>query len=74
MSRKGCSPDSSRMEGWFGTMKVEMLKRGDWSTATLDDLEEAMRSYIEWCNARRRKRSLGGLSPMEYRESMGLAA
>ena len=55
-------------------MKVEMLKRGDWSTATLDDLEEAMRSYIEWCNARRRKRSLGGLSPMEYRESMGLAA
>ena len=74
MSRKGCSPDNSRMEGWFGTMKVEMFKRRDWSTATLDDLEEATRSYIEWYNARRRKRSLGGLSPMEYRESMGSAA
>ena len=55
-------------------MKVEMFKRGDWSTATLDDLEEAIHSYIKWYNARRRKRSLGGLSPMEYRESMGLAA
>ena len=74
MSRKGCGPDNSRMGGWFGTMKVEMFKRGDWSTATLDDLEEAIHSYIKWYNARRRKRSLGGLSPMEYRESMGLAA
>ena len=74
MSRKGCSPDNSRMEGWFGTMKVEMFKHRDWSAATLDDLEEAIHSYIEWHNSRRRKRSLGSLSPMEYRKSMGLAA
>ena len=74
MSRKGCSPDNSRMEGWFGTMKVEVFRHRDWSSATLDDLEEAIDSYIEWHNTRRRKRSLGGLSPMEYRRSMGLAA
>ena len=74
MSRKGCSPDNSRMEGWFGTMKTEMFHGRDWSGATLDDLEAAIHSYIGWHNSRRRKRSLGGMSPMEYRESMGLAA
>ncbi|WP_159437371.1 IS3 family transposase [Thermophilibacter provencensis] len=55
-------------------MKAEMLEHGDWSAATLDDLEGAIRSYIEWHNSRRRKRSLGSLSPMEYRKSMDLAA
>ena len=30
MSRKGCSPDNSRMEGFFGTMKTEMFHGRDW--------------------------------------------
>ncbi len=34
----------------------------------------ATASYIHWYNAKRLKVSLGSLSPIEYRESLGLAA
>ena len=29
--------------------------------------------YIRWCNEKRIKRSLGGMSPMQYRRSLGVA-
>jgi transposase InsO family protein len=35
---------------------------------------QAVDSYIRWYNAKRIKISLGVLSPIEYRESLGLAA
>lgn len=31
MSRKGCSPDDSRMEGFFGRLEIEFLYGRDWS-------------------------------------------
>lgn len=74
MSRKGCSPDNSRMEGFFGTMKCEMFHGRDWTGVTLDELEERVNDYIEWHNMNRIKRSLGGMSPLQYRQSLGLAA
>lgn len=74
MSRLGCSPDNSAMEGFFGRMKVEMLHGRDWSHATLDDLAAAIDDYIEWYNGGRIKMSLGGMSPAEFRRSLGLAA
>lgn len=74
MSRKGCSPDNSRMEGFFGTLKNEMFYGRDWSKATLEELEAKINAHIVWHNERRRKRSLGGMSPLQYRRSLGLAA
>lgn len=74
MSRKGRSPDNSRMEGFFGTMKTEMFLGRDWAGVTLDELEARIDDYIEWHNAGRIKRSLGGMSPLRFRESLGLAA
>ena len=74
MSRLGCSPDNSAMEGFFGRMKVEMFYGRDWSSATLDDLAGEIGRYIEWYNRGRIKMSLGGMSPVEFRRSLGLAA
>lgn len=74
MSAKGCSPDNSAMEGFFGRMKVEMFRGRDWSAATLDDLRGEIDAYIGWYNAGRIKMSLGGVSPAEHRRSLGLAA
>ena len=74
MSRKGCSPDNSRMEGFFGTMKTEMFYGRDWEGASLDKLRQKIDGYIEWYNTKRIKRSLGSMSPLAYRQSLALAA
>lgn len=74
MSRKGCSLDNSRMEGFFGTMKTEMFHGRDWAGVTLDELGGRTDAYIERHNATRVKRSLGSMSPPQYRRSLGLAA
>ena len=73
MSRKGCSPDNSRMEGFFGTMKTEMFYGRDWSGVTLEELASRIDAYIERHNTERIKRSLGGMSPLQFRRSLGLA-
>ena len=73
-SRKGRSPDNSRMEGLFGTMKTEMFHGRDWAGVTLDELGKRIDAYIERHNTTRIKRSLGSMSPLQYRRSLGLAA
>ena len=40
----------------------------------LEQFVEAVDSYIRWYNEKRIKISLGSLSPIEYRVSLGLAA
>jgi transposase InsO family protein/transposase-like protein len=74
MSKKGCSPDNSACEGFFGRMKNEMYYDRDWKSKTVAELMEAIDSYIKWYNNKRIKKSLGGLSPVQYRQSLGLAA
>lgn len=74
MSRKGCSPDNSAMEGFFGRLKVEMFYGRDWSGVSVEEFMRRVSEYIDWYNTKRRKRSLGGMSPLEYRRSLGLAA
>ncbi len=44
-----------------------------WDGVTLKELEERINHYIVWYNTKRRKRSLKGVSPMEFRQSLGLA-
>ena len=40
MSRKGCSPDNARMEGFFGTMKNEMFYGRGWEGVSLEGARE----------------------------------
>lgn len=74
MSQKGCSPDNSAMEGFFGRLKVEFFYGRDWSKHSTDEFIDELGEYIRWYNEDRVKVSLGGMSPKRYRESLGLAA
>ena len=65
MSKKGCSPDNSACEGFFGRMKNEMYYHKIWHR--VDELEEAVNSYIEFYNKVRIKDSLGGISIHAHR-------
>ncbi|WP_322052996.1 IS3 family transposase [Paraburkholderia bannensis] len=73
MSRKACSPDNAACEGFFGRLKTEMLYPGDWRSTTIAEFVERLNAYVRWYNEKRIKGSLGYLSPIEYRESLGLA-
>ena len=46
----------------------------DWKGTTIEQFIEVVDSYIRWYNEKRIKISLGALSPIEYRVSLGLAA
>jgi len=72
MSRKACSPDNAACEGFFGRLKTEMFYPRDWRSTTIAQFIEALDVYIRWYNEKRIKVSLGYLSPIEYRESLGL--
>ena len=74
MSQKGCSPDNSACEGFFGRLKNEMFYGRSWSGVSLDDFIQELNAYIHWYNHKRIKLSLGGLSPLEYRHKLGLFA
>ena len=74
MSKKGCSPDNSACEGFFGRLKNEMFYNRSWSNVSIEKFIEILDQYIHWYSKKRRKLSLGGLSPIEYRKSLGLIA
>ena len=71
MSKKGCSPDNSAMEGFFGRLKVEAFRGGDWRGVSIDGFMDEIDRCIHWYNGKRIKRSLGGMSPTSYRRSLG---
>ena len=73
MSRKGCSPDNAACEGFFGRLKTELFYPRNWQNITIDQFIQIVDSYIRWYNEKRIKISLGSLSPIEYRESLGFA-
>ena len=72
MSRKGCSPDNAACEGFFGRLKTELFYPGSWQDTTVEQFIQIVDNYIHWYNKKRIKISLGSLSPLEYRESLGL--
>lgn len=74
MSRKGCSPDNAACEGFFGRLKNEFFYYRDWGGVTVDSFMEMLNEYIVFYNERRKKQSLGWMSPRQYRSSKGLAA
>ncbi len=74
MSKKGCTPDNAACEGFFGRLKNELYYNRNWSSTTLVEFIDRVDRYIRWYNERRIKLSLGGLSPVEYRQTIGKAA
>ena len=74
MSKKGCSPDNSACEGLFGRLKNEFFYYRDWDGVTLYEFIAELDAYLRYYNEERTKESLGWLSPVQYRASLGLAA
>ena len=74
MSRKACSPDNAACEGFFGRLKNELFYPRDWKSVTIAQFIQVVDDYIRWYNEKRIKISLGSLSPIEYRVSLGLTA
>ncbi len=74
MSRKGCSPDNAACEGFFGRLKTELFYPRNWQSTSIEQFTRTLDSYIRWYNEKRIKMSLGAMSPVEYRESLGLTA
>ena len=74
MSKKGCSPDNSACEGFFGRLKNEMFYFRSWKDVSIEQFISELDSYLRWYNKKRIKISLGGMSPVAYRHSIGLVA
>lgn len=66
MSKKGCSPDNSACEGFFGTLKNEFYYSRNWNLVTADEFIIELEKYLDWfCNKRIKKR-LNYLNRNEY--------
>ena len=74
MSAKGCSPDNAACEGFFGRLKNEFFHYRDWRGVTMEEFESRLEKYLEDYCEKRIKKSLGWMSPNEYRRSLGYAA
>lgn len=74
MSKKGCSPDNSACEGFFGRLKNEFFYYQDWSGVKAEEFIERLDAWLCYYNEYRVKESLGWMSPMQYRQAMGIAA
>ena len=65
--------DNSACEGFFGRLKNEMFYGHDWRGVTLEQFIDCVDDYIKWYASKRIKLSLGGMSPIDYRKSLGLS-
>ena len=72
MSRKGCTPDNAACEGFFGTVKNEMFYFKSWQNISIKQFIDELDEYLIWFREKRIKMSLGAMSPLEYRRSIGL--
>lgn len=71
---KGCTPDNAACEGFFGTLKTEMFYGVSWEGVSVEEFIQELDSFIKWYNEQRIKMRLGGMSPIDYRRSLGLVA
>jgi transposase InsO family protein len=72
ISRKGGSQDNAACEEFFGRLKTELFYPRDWKVITIEQFVAEVDAYIRWYNEKRIKISLGSLSVVEYRKSLGL--
>ena len=74
MSREQCSPNNSACEGFLGQLKKELFYPRDWRATTIEQFIQVVGDYIRWYNEKRIKISLGSISPIGCRVSLGIAA
>lgn len=55
-------------------MKTESVYPEHWEERTRDEVLVLIDDYIRWYNHERIKQSLGWMSPVQYRQSQGMAA
>lgn len=67
MSRKGTPIDNSPMESFFGTLKSELLYNPLIDIKNCDMIEE-IKNYIDYYNNKRIQKSLGYLTPMQFKQ------
>ncbi|VEU63434.1 Uncharacterised protein [Mycoplasmopsis bovirhinis] len=67
ISRKCNCYDNCVIEIFFGTMKNEMFYGHEKEFKNLEDLEKAMRNYINYYNEKRIITKLKGQTPLGYR-------
>jgi putative transposase len=72
MSRKGCSFNNAAREEFLGKLKIALFYSRDWQATTIEQFIEEVEAHIRWYNEKRINVSLGSLSPLEYRKSLGL--
>lgn len=65
MSHKGNCLDNAAMESFFGTLKSEFFHLNKF--ASIEQLQQGLRSYIHYYNHQRIKLQRTGLSPVQYR-------
>ena len=58
---------------FVGRMKNEMFYGEKWNKISVEEFISIINQYMQWYRDKRIKLSLGGLSPMEYRRSLGIA-
>ncbi|WP_369441317.1 IS3 family transposase [Bifidobacterium pseudocatenulatum] len=64
-----CSvPRNDGAEGSFGCMKMESVHPGHWEERTRDEVLVPVDDCIRWYDHERIKRSLGWMSPVQYRQ------
>ncbi|OLR59446.1 integrase [Anaerostipes sp. 494a] len=61
------------VDGFFGRLKNEMFYNRNWNLVTIASFIDELDQYMHWYNEERIKMSLGGMSPLEYRRSLGIA-
>ena len=71
--RKALVGTGITMTRLFGRMKNEMFYGRNFAGVTIETFIQIINDYITWYNTKRIKASLGYMSPMEYRQSLGLA-
>ena len=74
MSKRGCSPDDSAVEGFFGRLENEFSYHRDRTGVSVPESCKMLDAYPRHYNEERPKEKLGWMSPMRYRRSLGLAA
>ena len=70
----GLLPGQQRLRGLLRALEGRAVLRQELERVERRRLHGRGRRYIHWCNERRIKESLGGMSPLQYRRSLNLAA
>ena len=50
-----------------------MFYNRNWNHISIESFVNELDEYMHWYNENRIKMSLGGMSPLEYRRSLGIA-